>query len=1067
MEKYSIWPLFLSIIIVLLLSCNIVQSYSKNEKSNSISQVTAVTGQSDKEEILITALENKKTKEERKKTLEENKEIITPSLVIVLLNKAHASVDNMTLSTRKSQDMGKIALEVAEFTGDKISMAKALKYNASFEVLEKKDTYPPSLQKALELFIEAGDRKGEACCYYQQAKIFYFTSNETEKASAFLDKSMKIFEETGDDLSIGDCYQLKGQVYKSLGDKDRAIDNVKKAIKLYEKKGDTINILFSYQEMIYICISRGFLEEAEHYLEIKKKLIDELKPEELLDYSGKDEAYRFRDSEFKSKEKLLVDYYMTLGQLYSIMGKYEESIRSNKKAIETGSKMDMRSFSEMYALWNLGGLYGSLGQKDMALKYYLEAVNKKNRDDEINLIAANYMLLGHFYLKDMNEPDEAMKYYEIALKESEKIEMNVFRDQYKALCIRFIGQVFMEKGDFERAIEKLQESMKIFEELHKDFGHNETYLVWNYDLLGKAYQKKCDNKKALLYMNKAIKLAKESHIQGNICSAYKYMGDFYFDRENFSMALGNYLEALKVAEEIRSSHLLWEYYFTAGKTYEKLGNLKEAYNAYDNSIKIIENMRQEFKIEELKRDFMQDKIKVYEHMIDILIKLKKEEEAFNCNERCRSRAFLDILANQKVDIRHGVNPALVQKEEELTNRIQFLSSDIRQEKGKPVISQRSAFIEERDSTLKKLKIEYRQVMEEIKMENPEYMSLITINPCTLEEIKSFLDKDTVIVEYFLGENISYCWIAGNNSFNTVIINHKEHDIENLVKKYRDVACDNMTPEKLKSNEWKEISEKLYTILFKDVEKYMINKKRILISPHKILHYLPFQVLSDHKGTMLVEKYDISYLPSASVLKYCQKKNTLKKEKLLAFDLGNFKPDELPSLPGTEKEVKDISKYFSAREVYSGKDMSAEILYKKGKDFDLLHLATHGILDKNSPLFSSLVFSDRRLNVYEIFDLDLKAYLVTLSACKTGFSEDANGDELVGLSRAFIYAGTPTICSSLWDVSDRATSELMKSFYFHLRDKNKTESLRLAQLDIMKKYHHPFFWAPFVLTGDWR
>jgi tetratricopeptide (TPR) repeat protein len=93
----------------------------------------------------------------------------------------------------------------------------------------------------------------------------------------------------------------------------------------------------------------------------------------------------------------------------------------------------------------------------------------------------------------------------------------------------------MEKGDFERAIEKLQESMKIFEELHKDFGHNETYLVWNYDLLGKAYQKKCDNKKALLYMNKAIKLAKESHIQGNICSAYKYMGDFYFDWENFSM----------------------------------------------------------------------------------------------------------------------------------------------------------------------------------------------------------------------------------------------------------------------------------------------------------------------------------------------------------------------------------------------------------------------------------------------------------------------------------------------------------------------------------------------------
>jgi CHAT domain-containing protein len=148
-------------------------------------------------------------------------------------------------------------------------------------------------------------------------------------------------------------------------------------------------------------------------------------------------------------------------------------------------------------------------------------------------------------------------------------------------------------------------------------------------------------------------------------------------------------------------------------------------------------------------------------------------------------------------------------------------------------------------------------------------------------------------------------------------------------------------------------------------------------------------------------------------------------------------------------------------------MKTDVLYKKGIDFDIIHFATHGLLDSSSPLFSSLIFADRRLNVYEIFDLNLKAYLVCLSACKTGLGEDANGDELVGLSRAFIYAGTPTICSSLWDVSDVSTSELMARFYFHMKDNDKSEALRLAQIDIMKKYRHPFFWAPFVLTGDWR
>ena len=146
-------------------------------------------------------------------------------------------------------------------------------------------------------------------------------------------------------------------------------------------------------------------------------------------------------------------------------------------------------------------------------------------------------------------------------------------------------------------------------------------------------------------------------------------------------------------------------------------------------------------------------------------------------------------------------------------------------------------------------------------------------------------------------------------------------------------------------------------------------------------------------------------------------------------------------------------------------MNTDILYKKGREFDILHFATHATLDSSSPMFSSLVFSDKTLPVYEIFNVELRAYLVTLSACKTGICEE--GDELVGLSRAFIYAGTPTICASLWDVSDVSTSELMERFYYYLKGNNKSEALRLAQIDIMKKYPHPFFWAPFVLTGDWR
>ena len=288
-----------------------------------------------------------------------------------------------------------------------------------------------------------------------------------------------------------------------------------------------------------------------------------------------------------------------------------------------------------------------------------------------------------------------------------------------------------------------------------------------------------------------------------------------------------------------------------------------------------------------------------------------------------------------------------------------------------------------------------------------------------------------------------------------------------VKACREMICEHMTAEKITGNRWRNISQKLYNMLFKDGEKYLKGKKRILIVPHRVLYYLPFQILIDSNGTLLIKKYETGYLPSASVLKYCRHKNKFKKESLLAFELGNVKAGDLSSLPGTEDEIKSIIPYFQENEIYAGSHMTTDKLYEKGDKFDILHFATHSILDPVSPLFSSLVFSDRKLNVYEIFDLNLKSYLICLSACRTGLGKETNGDELVGLTRAFIYAGTPTICSSLWDVSDVSTARLMERFYYYLKDNNKTEAMRLAQLDIVKTYPHPFFWAPFVLTGDWR
>lgn len=133
---------------------------------------------------------------------------------------------------------------------------------------------------------------------------------------------------------------------------------------------------------------------------------------------------------------------------------------------------------------------------------------------------------------------------------------------------------------------------------------------------------------------------------------------------------------------------------------------------------------------------------------------------------------------------------------------------------------------------------------------------------------------------------------------------------------------------------------------------------------------------------------------------------------------------------------------------------------------IIHFATHGILNPIHPLFSGLLLSDGLLTTRDIFALSIDPRLVVLSACNTAGGKLSNGDDLVGISRAFIYAGAPIVVASLWSVSDESTTKLMRYFYEELRS-GRTESaaLRNAQLHLMKEYPHPYYWAPFIIIGD--
>jgi len=264
-----------------------------------------------------------------------------------------------------------------------------------------------------------------------------------------------------------------------------------------------------------------------------------------------------------------------------------------------------------------------------------------------------------------------------------------------------------------------------------------------------------------------------------------------------------------------------------------------------------------------------------------------------------------------------------------------------------------------------------------------------------------------------------------------------------------------------------LKNSLYDTLIKPVQTY-IKARHLIIVPHNVLHFLPFEALKDDQGKYLVEKYAISYVPSLNVLKYCKSKNSGLKQDLVAYG------DPLGDLKYARNEVKKLQTLFARSKVLIGTEVTPESIRASIAEGDVVHFACHGVYDPVRPLDSALIVTGSNgkacpLTVTEIMGMKFTPYLVTLSACDTGLARLSGGDELIGLVRGFFVAGAPSLLTTLWPIDDAPTSLLMNRFYENLTRKNmnKASALRKAKLDLIAQGHaDPYLWSAFVLQGDW-
>ncbi len=488
--------------------------------------------------------------------------------------------------------------------------------------------------------------------------------------------------------------------------------------------------------------------------------------------------------------------------------------------------------------------------------------------------------------------------------------------------------------------------------------------------------------------------------------------------------------------------IYWMLLFDRGHIAEKEGIFKEAVGYYRQAVDVIEQQRATINTEASKIGFVGDKQAVYRHIIAALYADRQYAAAFEYVERSKARALVDMLAAKQDFAITSDDPAKVRK----------LLAMVSQAERDALMQGTSTG----NSQTRGLVLETRQ---QLNAELPELASLVNVSTLTVSEIQALIPQDEALIEYYYNAPYLIVFVLTAKGLNAVRLDSR--GLLDNVRRYRKLL------ESTHSSDYLALSMQLYNQLVRPFPN-QINVKKLIVVAHGPLHYLPFNALHDGQD-YLIELYSLRMLPSASVLKYLRAKSTTKQGNILAFgnpDLGSPEFD----LPNAQTEAIAITKNCPQSRVLLRKDANEAALRQYGGAFRHLHFATHGEFNADAPLKSALLLArdaqnDGRLTVDKLYSLKLNADLVTLSACETGLGNISNGDDVVGLTRGFLYAGSRTIVSSLWQVDDLATSYLMTRFYDNLNVVDKREALRRAQRETLKKFSHPFYWAAFQITGN--
>lgn len=789
----------------------------------------------------------------------------------------------------------------------------------------------------------------------------------------------------------------------------------------------------------------------------------------------------YREADDKVGEGLALT---TLGLSHSIKRDVKRATELQGAAIEIFRAVGDRH-SEATARNAMGQAYASVGQDALATHEYEQALRLF---EEIGFVDG--MAISMFKLADLHnrngQPDQALKFYERALELSRAAQAV----RMEAIALNEIAKFYVSRDRRKLALLYFQKIQKFFEGIG--------------DLQGQA-------------------------------TALNAQGEFLLNLGQNEEALQLWRQALPLSEKVGDKGVLISLLYNLGRANLAVGSPEAALPLVRRSLEIIEDLRGNVASPEFRLSYFSGGRRHYELCIEVLMQLERlrpgegfAAEALLVSERGRARLLQDLVSESQINLREGAAPPLLERERELRG---LLRAQARYRMDLTLRGKDPAEVAAVDEQLTRLRAEYQEIQAQLRQQNPRLFSSHQPAPLSLQQIQDELrNDDSMLLEYFLGEERSYLWAVTSNSVQSYALSPRK-SIEDAARElYRLTTArhgsDGQTDQDYQAgveaadNAYLESATKLSHMLLGPVAEQLGTRRLLVVTEgalqHTALEALPVPVSKGDGQTLLLENNEVVVLPSFSTLLAIRSapNRTSSPGKLIAVIADPvFSPaDERVqgegvspgiALAGTDKNTdysQPATRYGLTRLAHASEEADAisavapwgTTMVVKGFDADreavmgsdvgqyqIVHFATHGYLDNEHPELSGIVLTmvDRNgvwknglMPLHDIYSLDLSAELTVLSACQTALGKDIKGEGLVGLTHSFMSAGSKSVVASLWKVDDRATAALMAEFHESTLRKGmpSAAALRSAKLKVMRdrRWSAPYYWAGFVFQGDY-